>query len=187
MSHSDEPQPPPIESSHGASGPAETQLELERARLVELFFSGPLPPPNILEQYERLVPGAADRILRLWEDEVAHRRELELKRSDIERDQIANECKLRAKGQWLGFVLALCVLGVALVAIVRGHPLAGLASVVIALGSVVAAYLYSDRKRPREERPRRAEVARKPLGELATEPGGSPDRETTQSKDGGGQ
>jgi uncharacterized membrane protein len=40
-------------------------------------FRGPLPPPEVLGQYEQLQPGFADRILRLTESEATHRRKLE--------------------------------------------------------------------------------------------------------------
>lgn len=38
---------------------------------------GPLPPPEDLQRYEALTSGAAERIIRLAEDEAAHRRRLE--------------------------------------------------------------------------------------------------------------
>jgi len=42
-------------------------------------FTGPLPPPALLEQYERLSPGFAERIITSWEIETAHRHDLERK------------------------------------------------------------------------------------------------------------
>ena len=40
-------------------------------------FSGPLPPPEILAQYEQILPGAADRLFMMAERQAAHRMELE--------------------------------------------------------------------------------------------------------------
>jgi uncharacterized membrane protein len=40
-------------------------------------FSGPLPPPNLLEGYERVLPGAADRIIAMAEQQMAHRQRVE--------------------------------------------------------------------------------------------------------------
>ena len=40
-------------------------------------FTGPIPPPTVLEAYEKLVPGAADRILKMAESQTAHRQEIE--------------------------------------------------------------------------------------------------------------
>jgi uncharacterized membrane protein len=36
-------------------------------------WTGPLPPPAALEQFERVIPGGAERILRMAEQEQAHR------------------------------------------------------------------------------------------------------------------
>ena len=36
----------------------------ERISIVnEAFYSGPLPPPNMIESYEQTLPGSADRVL----------------------------------------------------------------------------------------------------------------------------
>ena len=40
-------------------------------------FSGPLPPPEILYQYNRIIPDGADRILSLVEKQQSHRMYLE--------------------------------------------------------------------------------------------------------------
>ena len=40
-------------------------------------FSGPLPHPDILEHYDRIVPGAAERILTKFEKQTDHRIKIE--------------------------------------------------------------------------------------------------------------
>ncbi|WP_395089872.1 DUF2335 domain-containing protein [Armatimonas sp.] len=51
------------------------------------FFSGPLPPPEVLIRYNDATPDAADRIIGMAERQSAHRQELELlvTKSNIER------------------------------------------------------------------------------------------------------
>lgn len=44
-----------------------------------MAFIGPLPPPEAFEKYERTHAGAADRIIKMAENEANHRRELEKK------------------------------------------------------------------------------------------------------------
>lgn len=39
-------------------------------------FSGPIPPPAILHQYDAVIPGAAERILKMAEEQSKHRQEL---------------------------------------------------------------------------------------------------------------
>jgi uncharacterized membrane protein len=47
-------------------------------RKTELY-AGPLPHPEILQKFEQILPGSADRILKQAEDQTKHRIELEKK------------------------------------------------------------------------------------------------------------
>ena len=53
-------------------------------------FSGPLPPPEILERFNDVGPGAAERIIKMAEEQFAHRVYLEKNviGSDIERSNL---------------------------------------------------------------------------------------------------
>jgi len=48
-----------------------------RVTEVSQSFSGPLPPPEILRKFDEVVPGAAERIIKMAEDQSIHRKELE--------------------------------------------------------------------------------------------------------------
>lgn len=48
--------------------------EKQEAVFSAIKFSGPLPPARELQAYEQVVPGAADRIVKMAEDEALHRR-----------------------------------------------------------------------------------------------------------------
>ncbi|MFH1564357.1 MAG: DUF2335 domain-containing protein [bacterium] len=48
-------------------------------QITTMEFSGPLPPPSILEKYNQIIPNAAERILVMAEKQSQHRRELEVK------------------------------------------------------------------------------------------------------------
>ena len=60
-------------------------------------WSAPLPPPDALEHYERIAPGAAERILRMAEREQEHRIESETKTLEV----AAKDAK---RGQWFGAI-----------------------------------------------------------------------------------
>lgn len=62
---------------------------------VSVEWSGPLPPPAALEHFDRIIPGGADRILRMVEQEQSHRLSLE---------QISTDANIKShwRGQWLG-------------------------------------------------------------------------------------
>ena len=40
-------------------------------------FSGPIPPPNIIKGYEEILPGSADRIIAMAENQSKHRQKME--------------------------------------------------------------------------------------------------------------
>ena len=74
-------------------------------------WSGPLPPPESLSTYEKLVPGAAERLLALAEREAAAR--IEQTRLDHAADQEAQKQALKdyhvrvSRGQIYGAIVAI--------------------------------------------------------------------------------
>lgn len=81
------------------------------------IFHGPLPPPDSLKQYEQILPGIAERIVAMAEQEQKTR--LELMRSEAKQKETLLEITNResqaatkavVRGQWLGFsVVVVCV------------------------------------------------------------------------------
>jgi uncharacterized membrane protein len=67
--------------------------------ILAKFHAGPLPPPEDLEAYQRLIPDGADRIMRMWEKEQEHRHTRE-----DENDQA--EVKLKGRGQLIAAAIA---------------------------------------------------------------------------------
>ena len=58
----------------------ESKEELKKLLLaVSQEFTGPIPPPSMMEQYEKTLPGSADRILNMAENQSEHRQSLEKK------------------------------------------------------------------------------------------------------------
>ena len=82
-----------------------------------ISFSGPLPPPSVLEGYDRLVPGAAERLIALVEADAEHQREIELSALNAE------VYGLR-RGQILGCIVVLAALTVAAFCAYQGHETA---------------------------------------------------------------
>ena len=68
--------------TENASQPTTREVaEIIASRIVETRSEhyGPLPPPSDLQEYDNVVPGAAERIIRMAENQSEHRRELERK------------------------------------------------------------------------------------------------------------
>jgi uncharacterized membrane protein len=74
-------------------------------------FEGPIPPPEMLREYERIKPGFADRILGLAEREAAHRHQETSKLVDA---QITDASAGRIEARWgqiLAFFVGLFAIG----------------------------------------------------------------------------
>ena len=67
-------------------------------------LSGPLPPPAMYESYEKTLPGSANRIMTLAEDEQRHRAEWE----DNVLDAVKGDTE---RGQHIGAALAIVCVG----------------------------------------------------------------------------
>lgn len=71
----------PAQRQQAQAGHQEGQTPLQEGQAtllqVRTEFSGPLPPPDALEKYERASPGAAERIIAMAETQSSHRHELE--------------------------------------------------------------------------------------------------------------
>lgn len=55
-----------------------TPQKKSRKNIQAAMFSGPIPPPNILAQYEQLKAGLAERIVIMAESQSQHRKEMEI-------------------------------------------------------------------------------------------------------------
>lgn len=117
---------------------------------VSRSFSGPLPPPEVLEHFNRVVPGSADRIIRMAEEQFAHRTELEKKviNSDIARSKW---------GQILGFTIAIVGLVVSALVAIYGSAIAGGFIGVGTLASLVGVFMYGSKTRSSERETKRIE------------------------------
>lgn len=134
-----------IAARHGEAGedpslePSARQRELVPSvgykRTLE-YHSGPLPSPEVLGRYNDAVPDAAERILRMAENEAAHRRE-------IERFSMKSNLRLEARGQIFAFAIAMLSVGGGLAVIAQERPLLGAAGALTAVGTLVGLFLWT--------------------------------------------
>lgn len=124
------------------------------ARQETVSFSGPLPHPSDLAKYEQITPGAAERIIKMAENQAAHRQELEKK-------VINSGVKNSNKG--LNFGLFIGLTGFAVVAYCAYLKLQILAGVISAidLGSLVGVFVYGSIQRKRERTQKEKEMSGK--------------------------
>ncbi len=98
-----------------------------------------LPPPEFIHQYEQILPGSFDRILKLVEQEADHRRTLEAQ-------QLRSEISETRVGQWMAFVVAIFTIGVGAYTALYGAQIPG---ALIGSGGViglVTVFIYGRRR-----------------------------------------
>lgn len=79
------------------------------------FFSGPLPPTEMLEEYNRIIPNGAERIMTMAESQSAHRQ-------FIEKEVISSQNMQSERGQMFAFILAILLIAVGTTSFLLGHP-----------------------------------------------------------------
>lgn len=97
-----------------------------------------LPAPEELARYEKVVPGGAERILEMAEQQSMHRREMEDK-------AVSAEIRGTRIKQVLTFVLALATGVLGGVLLISGSELAGLMVILVDAAAVAGIAIYGNR------------------------------------------
>lgn len=84
------------------------------AAAVSRSYSGPLPPATQLAEYDRVLPGAAERIVSMAEGYAAHQQALEMQAMQQERSD-------RQWARWIAAVVVFAVLLSCLYALYLGY------------------------------------------------------------------
>jgi len=133
------------------------------ASIAEVTFVGPVPPPALLEHYNRISPGFAERVINMAEEEALHRRQqenqsLQAQIAAGERQSEANVAHQREVqrafaretrlGQWLAFCIGIAAIGAGSYVAAREAQVAG---AFIGSGGVVglvSVFIYGRKQRP---------------------------------------
>ena len=112
---------------------------------------GPLPKPSILHEYDTVVPGAAERIIVMAENQAKHRQELE-------KVVIQSDIRDGRTGLYLGFIIGVVAIIAGAYCIAQGHSVAGGILGGSAVPGLAAVFVYGSRQR-RKERETKQKVA----------------------------
>lgn len=110
------------------------------------LHSGPLPSPEIFQQYDVILPGAAERIMRMAEGESAHRCSMEVSilqeqaLSDVRR---SDETK---RGQFFGLIAVCCFVMLSAYALWLGMEKAAIGLGGITIVGLVTAFVKGREK-----------------------------------------
>lgn len=61
-----------VDNSNNVAQNAKSDVTIQATQ-----YSGPVPPPDVLRGFEQIVPGSAERILTMAEENGKHQREME--------------------------------------------------------------------------------------------------------------
>ena len=140
--------------------------ELTRVQL-QYHYSGPIPHPNMFRDYERIMPGSGDRILALVEKRQEHSikmQEMELKAViQIESTQLDAAIQRDRRGMWLGFVLALGLIGLGFHTISLGYSLESVGLVGGGIAALAGVFVYSHRSSRKNLQEKREALKQPPL------------------------
>lgn len=126
------------------SSPAKPELtqSAEGKKIVihgeKRHFSGPIPSPEVLQKYEMIQAGFADRIITMAENERKDR-------TDIAKDALEKNAMLSARGQILAFALCSIVILVSVGFAWLGHPWPGSFLGTSGFAGIITAFIFSHR------------------------------------------
>ena len=104
-------------------------------RAQAVSYRGPIPPPEWMEHYERIVPGSAKQMMDDAHAQSLHRRQIETKEVDA-------TLRNASRGQWMGFTIGMVgVLGGLAMAIFGVSLSGGVGVALTGLAALVAVYV----------------------------------------------
>jgi uncharacterized membrane protein len=107
---------------------------------IESIHLGPLPHPDALRAYAKLIPNGGERIMCLVESEAAHRHAQEAR-------MVASETRGITRGQWMAFVLALLLAATGLYLGVTDHDWLAAGLFTTTIGAVVTVFVLGNKER----------------------------------------
>jgi uncharacterized membrane protein len=153
----------------------ERKIATAAVQITSEQFEGPIPPPRIIQDYERLIPGSGNRIITMAENQQSHRQRLEtaVVESNLRRER---------QGMYLGFVLALALLMGGIATILAGKDIIGVTLIAGEAGLLAVTYLRALHQ-GRIERKEQRERLQKPRAATAKQiGGGTPKPKSRRSK-----
>ena len=122
-----------------------------RVVVQQQSFSGPIPPPDALAHYERVVPGAARMIIEMADRQAKHRQNLEGRviHSDVSNARL---------GLWFGLIIGLAGISAGTFLAYTGHTIVGTIFGGGTIVSLVGVFVYGSQGRKAEREQNKEEA-----------------------------
>jgi len=128
-----------------STGPQSSTV-IAKSTTITRKYSGPLPPPEILAEYEELLPGASQRVFEHMEREQAHRHLMDNRDQDSRDETEGNLYTTARRGQTMAFIVTLVMVGAACGLAAYGFTAAAVAIGGLGLGQIVLGFLNQKKK-----------------------------------------
>ena len=102
-------------------------------------FSGPIPPPSLIAEYEKMIPGFGEKLLNLTIEQSRFRMSLEDR-------MINNNSRKEARAQWFSFILFFVTVLGGIYIISIGKSAVGLSTLVAGLGTALGIFFFGKDK-----------------------------------------
>ena len=129
---------------------------------TSFLHAGPIPPPEVMAQYEEVLPGLADRIMAEAERQTAHRQAAEM-------TVIRNDARQSMFGMAAGVVTVLAALAVAAIFVLQGQPWFGIVALLATITTLAGVFVHGTQAR-RKERTVRLEETLNPTADVDEPP-----------------
>ena len=110
------------------------EIAKETARIQSEAYSGPIPSPRMLQEYEQLYPGAAKDIFEQFKKQTDHR-------ISVENRVIDSNIKNERRGSWFAFIITMTAIVGGIALTFSGMDGAGVIVASGGLASLVAVFI----------------------------------------------
>jgi uncharacterized membrane protein len=107
------------------------------------YFKGPLPPPDLLREYNSVVNEGAERIFDKFEQQANHRMEME-------KLVLTEQLRQSSKGQWFGFIISMFGLALAGLMTWLGYETLGITLASTTIISLTTIFVIGKRSQAKE-------------------------------------
>lgn len=103
-------------------------------------YHGPIPHPNIIKQFEEILPGSADRIFKMAENEQNNRHELNDK-------IIKHKNFIESLGLIFGFVLAAMIIGGGIYLLLNDKSAKGFSLIIGGVFAIITPFIITNKNK----------------------------------------
>lgn len=132
-----------------------TSEEDKKSQLIsvrrEVLYSAPLPEASQFERYEKVLLGAADRIIKMAERQSQHRQ-------CLEKWSVIGNQFLSFVGLIFGLIVALAGIGGGIYLLYHNKTIEGLGALVLVLAGLVTSFIFSKKEKSEDLKEREKEL-----------------------------